>query len=138
MTGGHALEVPFEGRSAGFIEVIDIEDEAAIRGSVGTEVAHVGIAADLRDDAGVGQRSEVSGHDRHSAAEEAEGRSEHAFVLQRDQRRDASAHGARDGGHRRNAAGRRAPVRVLLSAELFPARLAQRVPLRGRDTGCHT
>ena len=103
-TGGHALEIPFEGRGAGFIEVIDIEDEATIRCGVGTEVAHVGIAADLRDDAGVGQCGEVGRHDRHSAAKETEGRSEHAFVLQRDEGRDASSHGARDSGHRGNAA----------------------------------
>src|SRR5262249_234266 len=136
--GGHALQIPLEGRSAGFIEVIDVEDESAIRRGVSAEVAHVSIAADLRDDAGIGQRSEVGGHDRNSAAKETEGRCQHAFVLQSCQRRDTSTHGGGDGGHWRNAAGGDTPVRVLLATQLFPTRLAQRVPLCGRDASCHT
>ncbi len=97
-TGGHALQVPFEGRGAGFIEVIDVEDEASVRRGVGAEVTYMGVAADLRDDSGVGQCGQVRGHDRRGTAKEAEGRNEHALVLQSDQGRDASPHGASDGG----------------------------------------
>jgi hypothetical protein len=135
---GHALQVPLEGCGAGLVEVVDVEDETAIGRGVGAEIANVGVAADLREDAGVGQRGEIRGHDRHSAAKEAEGRSEHALVFQRDEGRHTSAHGAGNGGDRRASGGRRPPVRVLLSTQLFAAGLAQRMPLRGRNWSCHT
>ncbi len=136
--GGHALEVPLERRRAGFIEVVDVKDEPTIRSGVGAEVAHMGVAADLRDDSGVGHCGEVRGHDRHGAAKEAEGRSEHTFVLQRDQRWDASAHGVGDGGERRGPMGGRTPARVLLATQLLATRLAQGAPVRGRNASCHT
>ena len=45
----------------------------------------MGIAADLRGDAGVRMASEVGGHDGHSAAKEAEGAGDHALVLDLEQ-----------------------------------------------------
>ncbi len=59
--GGHALEVPLEGTADGLVEVVDVEDEAAVGRGEGAEVAHVRVAAELGDDAGVGQgeRSEA-------------------------------------------------------------------------------
>ena len=66
------------------------------------------------------------------------GEDEHPLVLQSDQRRDASPHRAGDGGDRRGPMRGRPPLRVLLATQLFAARLAQRVPLRGRNANCHT
>ncbi len=71
---GHALQVPLEGAADGFVEVVDVEDEAAVGRGKSAEVAHMGVAAELADDAGGGQHGQVGGHDRHGAAKVAEGR----------------------------------------------------------------
>ena len=44
---GHALDVPLEGSADGLVEVVDIEDEAAIGSAVGSEILDVGVAAEL-------------------------------------------------------------------------------------------
>ena len=72
--GGHALDVPLEGAADGLVEVVDVEDEAAVGRGEGAEVADVGVAAELGEDAGVGAEREVAGHDGNGAAKEAEGR----------------------------------------------------------------
>jgi len=50
--GGHALDVPLEGAVDGFVEVVDVKDEAAVWRGEGSEVADVGVAAELVGDAG--------------------------------------------------------------------------------------
>src|SRR5271163_762532 len=50
--GGHALDVPLEGAGDGLIEVVDVEDEAAVGAGEGAEVADVGVAAELGVEAG--------------------------------------------------------------------------------------
>src|SRR5690349_7479711 len=71
--GGHTLEVPFEGAAKCFIEVIDIEDEPTVRSSEGAKIAHVGIAANLHFDAGVGNDGKIGGHDGSRSAKKDEG-----------------------------------------------------------------
>ena len=72
-TGGEALDVPLEWAADGLVEVVDVEDEAAIGRGEGTEVADVGVAAELGVDAGVGAEGEIAGHDGHRSAKESEG-----------------------------------------------------------------
>ena len=71
--GGHALDVPLEGAADGLVEVVDVEDEAAVGRGEGAEVADVGVAAELGVDAGVGAEGEIAGHDGHRSAKESEG-----------------------------------------------------------------
>ncbi len=123
--GGHALQVPLEGAANGFVEVVDVEDEAAVGRGVGAEVAHVGVAAELADDAGGGERGEVGGHHRHSAAKVAEGRCGHELVLELDERGNAAAHGALEQRERRRLARLGVEGVVLLAAHLLAPRLAQ-------------
>ena len=52
--GGHALDVPLEGAADGFVEVVEVEDEAAVGRGKGAEVADVRVAAELGEDAGIG------------------------------------------------------------------------------------
>src|SRR6476661_8542506 len=67
-TGGQTLEVPFPWSRKCFIEVIDVEDQAALRRSKATEVGEVGIAAGLHREARAWGVGKVSGHDRGRAA----------------------------------------------------------------------
>jgi hypothetical protein len=96
--GGHALDVPLEGAADGLVEVVDVEDEAAVGRGEGAEVADVGVAAELGEDAGVGAEREIVGHDRDGSAEEAEGRAAMRSYLMGDERGDAAAHGVGDLG----------------------------------------
>src|SRR5208337_970193 len=66
--GCHALEVPLEGAADGFVEVVDVEDQASVGRGIGANVADVRVSAELADDAGVGQSGQVGGHDRDGAA----------------------------------------------------------------------
>jgi len=91
--GGEALDVPLKGALDGFVEVVDVEDEAAVERGVGAEVEDVGVAAELGGDAGVWMAGEVGGHDGHGTAEESEGRGGHAFMLDLDEARQATAFG---------------------------------------------
>ena len=52
--GGEAFDVPLEGAEGGLVEVVDVEDEAAVGAGEGAEVANMGVAAELAADAGVG------------------------------------------------------------------------------------
>jgi hypothetical protein len=47
---GQALDIPFPRRGMGLVEVVDVEDQAALRGCEYSEVAQVGVAAGLNDD----------------------------------------------------------------------------------------
>ncbi len=91
--GGHAFDVPLEGAADGLVEVVEVEDEAAVGGGEGAEVADVGVAAELGMDAGVGAEREVVRHHGNRAAEVSEGRKRHAIGLDADEGGDATAHG---------------------------------------------
>jgi hypothetical protein len=43
--GGEALDIPLEWAADGLVEVVDVEDEAAVGGGEGPEVADVRVAA---------------------------------------------------------------------------------------------
>ena len=75
------------------VEIVDVEDEAAIGSFEGAEILHVSVAADLRPQAGRRHGRQIGRHQRHRAAKEAEGRSRHARILDGQQTRDARAIG---------------------------------------------
>jgi hypothetical protein len=77
---GQALDVPFPGPGQGLVEVVDVEDEPAVRCGEPAEVGEVRIAAQLDARAADRRAGEVGGHDRRGAAEEREGRAHHAAV----------------------------------------------------------
>ena len=65
-------QVPLPGAGMGLVEVVEVEDEVALRRGVEAEVPEVRVTADDRCDAGGGQPGEVCGHDRGGTAEEGE------------------------------------------------------------------
>ena len=79
--GGETFDIELEGAAEGLVEVVDVEGEVAVGRGEGAEVGDVGVAAELRNEAGVGMAGEVGGHHGHGAAEEAEGAGGHALVL---------------------------------------------------------
>ena len=143
---GEALDVPLEGAADGFVEVVDVEDEAAVGAAVGAEVEQVGVAADLRHDAGVGVRGEVGGHDGHGAAKEAERRRGHALVFELDELRQAAAHAVVQDVERLVGAGGAVEGAVGGAGELFAGADAEGVALGAaerrdmghRSSGCQT
>ena len=70
--GRQPLDVPLERARQGLVEVVDAEDEPAVRGGVRPEVGQVGIAAELHGQAGAGNLREVGSHQVGGAAEERE------------------------------------------------------------------
>ena len=78
---GHALQIPLERAANGFIEVVDVEDEAAVGRGIGAQVAHVRIAAELAHDAGRGQLGQVRSHHRRRAAKVSERRLGHQLRI---------------------------------------------------------
>ena len=70
------------------VEVVHVEEQAALGGGEHAEVRQVRVTADLADESRPRGRGEVAGHDQRSAAVEGERRDEHASVAQRDELRD--------------------------------------------------
>jgi hypothetical protein len=69
----------------GLVEVVDVEDQAALRGSEYSEVAQVGIAASLDDDTGARRACEVVRHRQCRATVVGERGDRHASVADRQQ-----------------------------------------------------
>ncbi len=78
--GDEPLDVPLERTRQRLVEVVDVEDERALRRAVQAEVEQVGVPAQLHLEVGARARGEVGGHDRGSAAVEAERVLQHARV----------------------------------------------------------
>ena len=83
--GDQPAQVPLPGARVRLVEVVEVEDEIALRRGVEAEVAQVGVTADHRGDAGGRQRGEVRGHDRRGAAQEGERARDHPPDPHRDQ-----------------------------------------------------
>src|SRR5215471_7527898 len=76
------FQVPFERRTNGLIEIVDVKDEPSIRSSVGAQVAHMSIATNLVHNSRVRKQRKIGSHNRHSAAKKSEGRGSHALIFQ--------------------------------------------------------
>ena len=67
-----ALDVPLERSGKRFVEVVEVENEIALRRCKAAEVQKVGIARKLNRQSGGRRRHEIAGHHRSRAAEERE------------------------------------------------------------------
>ena len=67
----------------GLIEIVQVEDQLAVRRGERAQVLHVRIAAQLSVEAGVGQSRQVGCHDGDCASKESERRQAHASVFDR-------------------------------------------------------
>jgi hypothetical protein len=70
--GGQPLDVPLPRAGQGLVEVVDVEDQGPFGRPEATEVAQVGVAAQLHPQPGIGGGGEVGGHHGSGAAEERE------------------------------------------------------------------
>src|ERR1700733_11792170 len=67
------------------VEVVQVDNQITLWGSVEAEIAEVGIAADHRGDAGSGETGDILGHDDGRAAQKAVRGSHHTADANRDQ-----------------------------------------------------
>ena len=77
------LDVPLPGTAGGLVEVVDVEDQLAVRCREAAEVRQVRVPAQLDRQARVRRLGEVGRHQRGRAAEERERRREHPPVPDR-------------------------------------------------------
>ena len=83
--GDEALEIPFPWGRQGLVEIVDVEQNIALRRGEAPEIHQVAIAAGLHMDAGDRGLGEIRRHDRRGAAIEGEGRLEHSAITDRQQ-----------------------------------------------------
>src|SRR5579859_5666272 len=76
--GRQSFYIPFPWPSNGLVEIIDIENQAAIRAGIRAQVADVGVAANLDWNTGCGQRGQIGCHDRNAATKKTERANRHA------------------------------------------------------------
>ncbi len=85
---GEPHHVPLPGPRQRLVEVVDVEEQLAIRGGEGAEVGEVGVAAELHGEAAARGARQVRRHHRRGAAVEGERRGEHPPVAERDELAD--------------------------------------------------
>src|SRR4051812_6987493 len=84
LTSGHintrrqALEIPFPRSDGGFVKIIQIENDVALRGAVQTEIIEVGVAVYNYFHSGDRRIRQVRGHYNRRTTEESERRFGHA------------------------------------------------------------
>ena len=133
--GGETLDVVLERATDGFVEVIDVEDEATVGSGKGSEVEDVGVAAELCGDASIGMAGEVGGHDGDGAAKEAEGAGGHALILDGNETGNAAAHGGAKEFEGIVGAGSELEVGVCAACELFARAKAEGLAIGVREWG---
>jgi len=129
--GAEAFDVPLEGTAEGFVEVVDVEDEVSVDAGIGAEVADVGVAAELGDDAAVGKARKVVGHDGDGSAEKAEGGGGHEPVAKGEEARETAAQAFAEEGEGVAMAQAGVPGSVLRAGMLFAEFAAERVEVFG-------
>ena len=88
--GREPLDVPLPGSRQGFVEIVDVEENVALRRGETAEIHQVSVAAGLHAKSGRRGRRQIGRHDRGRAAIEGERRLGHAGEADRDQFRDAA------------------------------------------------
>ena len=83
------LDVPLEGAGVRLVEVVDVEDEPALRRAEQPEVREVRVTAELHREVAARGGGEIGGHQQRGTAVEREGRHHHASVPDRDELGDA-------------------------------------------------
>ena len=82
---GQALDVPFPWSGKRLIQVIDVEDHAALGRGKGPEVRQVSVTTGLHPKAGARGVGQVGGHDRGGPAIKGEGRLGHPAMANRNE-----------------------------------------------------
>ncbi len=134
--GGQPLDVPLPRRRQGLVEIVDVEEDVALRRGEPAEIHQVSVAAGLDAKPGRRGRRQVGRHHRGRAAIEGERRLRHAPEADRDQLRNSAIVGLVQ------KLDRVAPVLVRLPAAMRGAwgGVAQRLPrgaafVRGNVSG---
>src|SRR5580704_13563513 len=83
--GGETLDVPFPRGGQRLIEIVDVENQAPLGGTVTAEIQQVGVAAGLHAKSGLGSAGEVRGHQGRRSAEKRERGLDHSAVADRQQ-----------------------------------------------------
>ena len=125
---GHAFDVVLERARQRLVEVVQIEKQGSFRRCEHAEVRQVGIAAELRDEAGPRRVFQVGGHDLGRASVEREGRDQHAPVAHRHQVRLAGRVLFFEQCDGIGAVGSRGPTRVAGRGYFLPRCLAVLLP----------
>ena len=129
------LDVPLPGPRKGFVEVVDVQHQTAIRCGEDPEVREVGIATCLDAQPGLGGLREVHRHDRRRATKERERRGQHPPEADRHQLRHAALVLVLEHLDRVSPARRRLPFPVARARDLLPRRLAGGCALLGGGGG---
>jgi len=79
-TGCETLDVPLERARQGLVEIVEVEDQVALRRCEAAEIGEVRVARELDGEPGPDGRGQVVRHHNCRPAEEGEGRDEHATV----------------------------------------------------------
>ena len=88
--GRESLDVPLPGSGQGFVEIVDVEEDVALRRGEAAEIHKVSVAAGLYAKSGRRGRRQIGRHDRGCAAIKGERRLGHASEADRDQLRDSA------------------------------------------------
>ena len=88
--GRQALDVPLPGSGQSFIEIVDVEEDVALRRGEAAEIHKVSVAAGLHAKSGRRGRREIGRHERGRPAIEGERRLGHAGEADRDQLLDSA------------------------------------------------
>jgi hypothetical protein len=88
--GRQSLDVPLPGSGQSFIEIVDVEEDVALRRGEAAKIHKVSVAAGLHTKSGRRGRRQIGRHDRGRAAIKGERRLGHASEADRDQFRDAA------------------------------------------------
>ena len=86
--GRQPFDVPLPRGRQRFVEIVDVEEDIALRGREAAEIHEVSVAAGLHAKSGGGGRGQVGRHDRSRAAIEGERRLRHTPEADRDQLRN--------------------------------------------------
>ncbi len=128
-----ALDIPLPRRRQRFVEVVDVQNQVALRRGEDAEVQQMAVAARLYSQAGAGERGQVVSHQARRAAQEGERAAQHPPITDGDQIRHAIPIGLFQHADRVASLGRRLPGGVALARQLLAQRLARRHALVSRE-----
>ena len=123
---GQALDIPLPRRRQRFVEVVDVQNQVALRRGEDAEVQQMAVAAGLHSQAGAGERGQVVSHQSRRTAQEGERAAQHAPITDGDQIRHAMPIRFFEDVDGVASLGRRFPGGVALARQLLAQRLALR------------
>jgi hypothetical protein len=130
------LQVPLPRTGVNLVEIVDGEDQVAFGGGKDAEVGNVHVAAGAHTHAGHRRGRQIARHHRRRAAQEGEGRRQHAGKAHRHKLLRPRQVLLLQDGHRIGATRPGLVLGMGFARHLFPQSLAGRDPLVCRRTGC--